>query len=158
ETIGPEVLAELAPGFLDVIDQPRQRDAQGIGVVEAVDREVARFYERPVDAARRPRMRTIDVLTQHHRVHDRQNARAAIIVPLDLFMVREQTRYGGGAREKHLGDIERERRVELPRLEHLLQRLRAGEKIELDVAWKVERDQRRLDEAVEPAHEPVHVL
>src|SRR5262245_63038637 len=62
ETIGPEVLAELAPGFLDVIDQPRQRDAQGIGVVEAVDCEIARFYERPVDAARRPRMRTMDVL------------------------------------------------------------------------------------------------
>src|SRR5262249_32117558 len=61
-------------------------------------------------------------------------------------------------REKQLRDIEREQRVELTRLEHLLQRLRAGEKIELDVAWKIERDQRRLDEAVEPAHEPVHVL
>src|SRR5262249_41887322 len=32
------------------------------------------------------------------------------------------------------------------------------EELELDVAWKIERDQRRLDEAVEPAHEPVHVL
>src|SRR5262245_63954721 len=56
ETIGPEVLAELAPGFLDVIDQPRQRDAQGIGVVEAVDREVARFYERPVEDRKSTRL------------------------------------------------------------------------------------------------------
>jgi hypothetical protein len=33
EAVGPKILAELAPGFLDVIDQPRQREAQRIGVV-----------------------------------------------------------------------------------------------------------------------------
>src|SRR5258707_12894798 len=47
---------------------------------------------------------------------------------------------------------------ESPRREHPLQRLPPGEEIEPDVARQIERDQRRLDEAVEPAHEPVHVL
>src|SRR5919198_6621935 len=90
ETIGPEIRAEYAPCLFDVIDQPRQRDAQRIGVVKAADREVARFHERPVDAARGPRMRAVDVLAQHHRMHDRQDARAVVIIPFDLLVVRKQ--------------------------------------------------------------------
>src|SRR2546430_1362524 len=157
EPVGPEVLAELAPRFLDVIDQPRQRDAQRIGVVKAVEREVARLHERPVDVARRPRMRTMHVLAQHHRVHDRQNARAAVIIALDVFIIREQARDRRGAFEKELRDVERQQRVELTRRELPLQRLPPGEEIEPDVAREIERDQRRPNQAVEPAHEPVHV-
>src|SRR5215470_13718380 len=37
DAIGPEILAEDAPVLLDVVDQPRERDPQRIGVVEAVD-------------------------------------------------------------------------------------------------------------------------
>src|SRR5262249_30588244 len=75
-----------------------------------------------------------------------------------LLVVWEQTRDRRRACEKQLRDIEREQRIELTRFEHLLQRLPPGEEIEPDVVSKIERDQRRLDEAVEPAHEPVHVL
>src|SRR6266478_7120348 len=53
ESIGPEIGAKHPPRFFDVIDQPRQRNAQRIGVVEATDRKIARFDERAVDAARR---------------------------------------------------------------------------------------------------------
>ena len=100
----------------------------------------------------------MDVLAQHHRVHDRQNARAAVIIPLDLFIIREQPRDRRRAFVKQLRDVERQQRVELTCRKHPLQRLPSGEEIEPDVVRQIERDQRRLDEAVEPAHEPVHVL
>src|SRR5436309_2469830 len=53
--IGPKILAEHAPVLLDVVDQPRERDAQRIGVVEAVDRNRPRLAERLVDALCDPR-------------------------------------------------------------------------------------------------------
>jgi len=89
KAVGPEVGAEYAPRLLDMLDQPGQRDAQRIGVVEAADREVARFDERAVDAACRSRVLAIDVLAEHHRVHDRQDPGAAVIVAFDLLVVRK---------------------------------------------------------------------
>src|SRR5690349_5474220 len=79
-------------------------------------------------------MRTMHVLAQHHRVHDRQNARAAVIIALDVFIVREQARDRRRAFVKKLRDVERQQRVELTRREHPLQRLPPGEEIEPDVA------------------------
>src|SRR5262249_28165554 len=49
KAVGPEIGAEYAARLLDVLDQPRQRDAQRIGVIEAADREIARFPERAVN-------------------------------------------------------------------------------------------------------------
>src|SRR5215831_19044547 len=54
EAVGPEVLAEDPPSLLDVIDQERQREMQCVGVVEAVERDVARRAERTVEALRHP--------------------------------------------------------------------------------------------------------
>src|SRR5690242_2451183 len=158
EAVGPEIGAEYAPRLLDMLDQPRQRDAQRIGVIQAADREVARFDERAVNAARRPRVLAIEVLAQRHGMHDRQDTRATVIVLFDLFIVRKQSRDRGRAVEKQLRDIERQQRVELARREHPLERLRAGEKIKPDVLGQIEGNQRRFDEGVEAAHEPVHVL
>src|SRR6266446_34309 len=75
-------------------------------------------------------MRTMDVLAQHHRVHDRQNARAAVIIALDVFIIREQARDRRRAFVKELRDVERQQRVELTRREHPLQRLPPGKEIE----------------------------
>src|SRR5258708_6019013 len=140
--VGPRI------GLTNAVDQPWQRNAQRIGVVEATDRKIARFGERAVDAARRPRMCAMHVRAQHHGVHDRQNARAAVIIPLDLLVARKQARNLGRAFEKVFWDIEREQRVELARREHLLERLRSGQQHEPDGVWQSERGERRLAQAV----------
>src|SRR5438105_7402763 len=80
KAVGPEIGPEYAPRLLDVVNQPGQRDAQRISIVEAADREVARLPERPVNAARRPRVLAMEVLAQRHGMHDRQDARAAVVV------------------------------------------------------------------------------
>ena len=158
ETIGPKVLAEHAPRLLDMVDQPGQCEPQRVGVIEAFDREIARFAEGAVDAARHPRMGAMNVLAHHHRVHDREDAGAAVIVLLDVLVVGKQPGNARRAVEEARGDIEREQRIELAGVEHLFQRLPGGKKVEPDALRQIQRDQRRLDEAVEPAHEPVHVL
>src|SRR5262249_20262810 len=56
DPVGPEILAEHAPALLDMVDQPRQRDAQRIGVVEAIDCDRLRLAERLVDALCDPGM------------------------------------------------------------------------------------------------------
>src|SRR5258705_11968600 len=45
ETVGPEIVAEHAPGLLHVIDEPGQMDTERIGVVQTVDRQLARSHE-----------------------------------------------------------------------------------------------------------------
>src|SRR5690242_7634623 len=54
EAVGPEIVAEHAPGLLDVVDEERQREMQRVGVVEAVDRDVARRAECLVETLRDP--------------------------------------------------------------------------------------------------------
>ena len=39
DAIGPEILAEDAPGFFHMVDEERQRQMQSVGVIEAVDRK-----------------------------------------------------------------------------------------------------------------------
>src|SRR5262245_46017369 len=40
EPVRPEILAEHAPRLFHMIDQPRQRDAQRIGIIKAADCEI----------------------------------------------------------------------------------------------------------------------
>src|SRR5712671_7522153 len=61
QAVGPEILAEHPPGFLDMIDQEGQRQVQRIGVVETVHRDVARRAECAVEALGHPGVLAIDV-------------------------------------------------------------------------------------------------
>src|SRR4030088_1953818 len=54
KTIGPEVLTEDAPRLLDMIEQKRQSDAQRVGVIETLDRNIARLLEGLVKACGHP--------------------------------------------------------------------------------------------------------
>src|SRR5215831_12674133 len=100
DAIGPEILAEDAPILLDVIDQPRQRDAQRVSVVEPVDRDRLGVAERLVDAPCDPGMLAMYVLAYHHGMHDREDLGAPVVMSLDRLEVREQTRDRGRAVEE----------------------------------------------------------
>src|SRR5205823_3005973 len=62
QAVGPEVVPDDAPGFLDMIEKPGQGKAQGVGIVETLDGKIARFAQRLVEAPCRPGMRAVDVL------------------------------------------------------------------------------------------------
>src|SRR5436305_4759467 len=114
-------MAEQPPSLLDMIDEPRQRNAQSIGVIQAVDSDVARFAERLIDAPRRPWMGAVDVLAQHYDVHDRKNPCAAVVFLLDELVVGKQPRDQRRTSQEQLRDIEREQSVELTSRKHLFQ-------------------------------------
>src|SRR5215467_1401560 len=132
EAVGPKVLAEDAPGLLDVVDQERQRQMQRVGVVEAVRRDITRLAERPVKALRRPRVLAIDVVADYHGVHDRKDLRTPVVVLRDLLVVGEQPNDMRGAAQKTLRNVERKERVELARRQHALEGFSVGQEIDLD--------------------------
>src|SRR5215813_1213621 len=158
DAVSPEILAEHAPILLDVVDQPRQRDAQRVGVIEAVDRDRLGVAERLVDTLCDPRMLAMHVLAHHHGMHDREDLGALVVMSLDRLEVREQTRDRGRAVEEELRNVEREQGIELARRKHRLERFPALDELELDRLRQVERYERRLDEGIQTAHEPMHVL
>ena len=155
EPIGPEILAEHIPGLLDVTEEPGQRDAQRVGVVKSADREVAGLPERRVEAPGGPGMGAMDILPQHHDMHDREYAGAPVIVLFDALVVGEEPGDARRAIKEHRRNIDREEGIEPAGLEHGFERFAGGEEIELHVARQIERDQRAFGGLVEPAHEPL---
>src|SRR5262245_41153463 len=104
-----------------MVDEPRQREAQRVRVVESVDGQIPSFAERLVYTPGDPRMRAIDIVAYHHRMHDREDAGATIIILLQLIVVRKQTRYAGRVLLEHGRNIQGEQSVEIAALQHSLQ-------------------------------------
>src|SRR5262249_18013739 len=145
KAIGPILLSHDAPGFLDVIEQPRQRQAQGIAVIESVDGEIARLAQRTIEAFRHPWMRAMHVLAHRNGMHDRKNACAAPIVLLHFFVVGKRPLDARISFEKKLRYVDQKERVKLFCLEQPLQGLPASEEVESYALWQIERNKRRLE-------------
>src|SRR5262249_52347356 len=122
QAIGPEVVAEDAAGFLDVVDQERQRHQERIGVVIGLEREIARLQEGAVETLRHEGVLFMHCLADDHRVHDREDLRSAVIFGLDVFEVWKQPRDFLRAGGKKLREVDREQRVEVIVLEHSVKR------------------------------------
>src|SRR5688572_7277226 len=112
------------------MDQPRKRKAQRVRVVESVDRQIASFAKGRIDAAGRPRVFAINIVAEHHRMHNREDAGATIIVLLYLIVVRKQARYAGRALLEDGGDEYREEGVEIAALQHSLECLLRRQKLD----------------------------
>ena len=83
KTIGPVVVAEQLPGFLEVLDQPRLHEPKCRRVVDARIRFVTRGQERLVQRLRDPAMPFVDIAAQHHDVHDREDVGGGEVLLLD---------------------------------------------------------------------------
>src|SRR5262245_36371819 len=104
-----------------MVDEPRQREAQRVRVVESVDGQIPSFAERLVYTPGHPGMLAMDIVAYDHRMHDREDAGATIIILLQLIVVGKQTRYARRALLEHGRNIQREQSIELPALQHSLQ-------------------------------------
>ncbi len=140
------------------MDQPGKRKAQRVRVVEPVYRYIPRLAKGPVDAPGHPRVLSIDILAHHRRMHDRENAGAAVIILLYLVVVRKQARYARRAPLEHRRNVDRKQGVELAALQHLLQRLIPRQKLNFDFLRQLQRNQRPLCRSRQPADEPLHIL
>src|SRR5207248_744516 len=123
--VGPEILPKDAPNLLDVIDQPRQREPERIGVVQSVHRDRFGFAKRLVNALRDPWVFTVYVFAHDNRVHDREDFRASVPISLGLLVVWEQACDPRRTVEEEFWDVERHQGIELARFEHRLERLPA---------------------------------
>ena len=73
-------------------------------------------------------------------------------------MIGEEPRDLRRASKKQPREVDREQGVELAVREHRFERLSARKEFELDLAGKIERDERRLRRRAQAADEPAHVL
>src|SRR5712692_7949433 len=100
----------------------------------------------------------VNVLADHHGVHDRKDPRAAVIVMLDLLVVWKQPHDVRRAALEAFGNVERKKGHELARGHYACERFPRREKIDLEVGWKIERQQRALRWRIEVANEPMDVV
>src|SRR6266851_9311014 len=75
--------------------------------------------ERLVHAQRHPRIALVDVVSDHHRVHDRVDLGTSVIVLLDLGVVRKQPAHLGGAAAEGERIVRGHHEVDLAALEQV---------------------------------------
>ena len=84
--------------------------------------------ERLVHAQRHPRIALVDVVSDHHRVHDRVDLGASVVVLLDLGIVGEQPAHLGGAAAEGERIVRGHHEVDLAALEQVA---------ELGAGWRL---------------------
>ena len=141
-----------------MVEQPGQGEAQRVGVVEALDRNVARLDQRIIQGLGGPRMIGDHIRAHGDRVHDREDLGLAVIGLLDLLEVRPQPLAIGRTIQENFRQVDREQCVDFARLHHGFKRLAVWQEFEADARRRCEGNQRRLRGRVEPAHEPAHLM
>ena len=108
--------------------QPGERGLRRSGLQDVVVGIVLGAAQRLVEAQRHPGIALVDVAADHHRVHDRIDLGAPVIVLLELAVVRKQPRDLAGAAAERQRVVRRHHEIDLAALQQIA-KLGAGRRL-----------------------------
>src|SRR5579863_10248255 len=140
EPIGPPIVAELAPRFLDMRHEPRQHRLIGFLVAELLVNLALGGDESLEQGLRDPAVGLVNLALDRNGMHDREYPRLAEIGALDLDIILEEPLDRAGLAIKRRRRMRRLDYVDLAGRDHGRKRLARTDRFEPEFRRQVEGD------------------